>query len=187
MVAENAALAHHGMRVGKKVVSDLNGWIEDDVGQDRRVSADLYLWTDDGVGADVRALANYRGGIDDCRGVNSLGVVRGLIEDCKRLGKGEIWIRQPEGRRLYFRKLGIDEDGGCLGGSGKAGVFGVSDEGNFGGPGFFDASDAGHFEAAVPAQLRPQPLSQLRQFHCAIVTDGRFQILPVAFRDRILG
>ena len=99
-------------------------------------------------------------GIDDGGGMNAGRVGRRLVEEAERASEGVIGILDAESCGGDFLKLGLDDDGGGVGGAGESGVAGIGDEGDFGGAGFFNALDAGNFEVWVAAEFRAQPACQ---------------------------
>ena len=60
VVAEDAVLAHHRVRVGEEVAAGLDAGIEHHVGQERGVGAEADVGADDGIGADVRVRRRSR-------------------------------------------------------------------------------------------------------------------------------
>ena len=127
--------------------------------------ADADLGTDDRVGADVSARPNGCRGVNDGCGMDSGGIMRWLVENAERLRKGEVWVGESQGGGGNVGKIGSHEYRCSLGGAGQASVFGVGDEGDFGGRGIFNAANSGDFDAPVPAQLRAQLRCQLCQLH----------------------
>ena len=165
VVAEDAVFADDRVRVREEVAADLNAGIEHDVGQDGGVRADADARADDGVWADVGVVANDRGGIDDCRGMNSRRIRRRLVEEAERAREGVIGILDAQRCGGNFLKFGLDEDGSGLGGAGESGVLYVRNESDFSRAGFFNAFDAGNFKIGVAAEFRAKLRCQFAELH----------------------
>jgi hypothetical protein len=129
VVADLAALADHGVRVGEEVAADVGVGIQHDVGQQRRVIAKDNVVADDDIGADVGVGADLGSGSDDRGGMDSGLVNGGFVKQFQRSGEGKVGIVDAESGRGDLLKRGLDQYGGGLGGASERDVLGIGDEG----------------------------------------------------------
>lgn len=173
IVADAAVFADYGMGVGEEAMADVDAGIQDDMGQNDGVVAEDDIAANDGEGADVGACADACGGMDRGGGIDAGGPGGRLVEELDGAGEGQVGVFEAEGGDGDFREIVGDEDGRGTGGAGLSGVFGIGDEGDVAGCGFFDAGDTGDVEIGVAAQLRVKSTGQFCGSHGAIVNRGK--------------
>ena len=88
--------------------------------------------------------------------MNAGSVSRRLVEEAQRARKGVIRILDANRGRRNLLELRLDNDRRGVGGAGEGSVAGICDEGDLGGPGFFNALDACDFEVGIAAQFGAQ-------------------------------
>jgi len=115
MIAQNASLAHHGMGVGKEIISCPHTRIQNDMRQNRGMIADFHLGSNDRVCPDVGVRADRRRGVDNRRGMDSWGIMGRLVKEPERLRKGEVGVRQAQSWCGNLRKIDWNKNRGSFG------------------------------------------------------------------------
>ena len=171
VVAQTAAFAHDGVRVGEEVAADLCMRVDDGVGQQRGVVSNDRMVADDDVGADVGFGADRRGGSDDGGGVDSGRVGWGFVEEFEGAGEGQIGITDAQGRGGDRAEGGFDQDGGGLRGAGERRVLGIGDEGELAGAGVFEACGGGDFGVGIAVEGCAEMRCEVGELHGGIVVE----------------
>ena len=171
VVPELAILAHHGVGVREKVVSDVRAAVDDGMRQQFCVSANYDIGVDDDVGADVRVFANPGRRMQHCAGMNARRIKRRLVEERNGAGKRQVRIPRPQERSRDRREIFVHNYGRGLRGLSAGSVLRVGHEGDLASHGLLDASHPGNLKvgggnAGRPIlQARTQRRSNLSKFH----------------------
>ncbi len=149
MIPQSAIFADDRVRMGKKVVPDNSVRVDHDMRQKRGVVAEDDLFADDGIRANVGVLSDFCRRVNDCRGMDSWGVLRLLIEKPYDLRKRQIRVGCAQGRGGYFREVRRNKDCSGPGGSRKRGIAGIGDKRHLLRAGFFESCDTGDWMVRV--------------------------------------
>ena len=123
------------------------------------------------VGADVGAFGDFCGGRDDGGGMDAGGVGGRLVEKFESLSEGQVGIGSAEDGERGERGIaiegdvGLEEDGGGLGGAEERGVAAIGEEGELAGGGVVDAGDSGDGEGGIAFELAREFLGEIGEQH----------------------
>ncbi len=162
-IADAAILAHHGVRVGVKIVADLGAFVDHHVRMQHRVLPDAHVLAHHRERADGGAFADLRRGCDGCLRMNARLRPRRLIKQRQRAREIVIGIRRYQAGRLGLCQglLHQDRPGARILHLGR--VLGVGQERQLSWTRPLHSSDAGDLDVRVAVQRAAQPGREIAQ------------------------
>src|SRR5580692_1037245 len=130
------------MRVGEKVVADPDSPIDDYMRQHCRVSSNLDIFVDHDVRANVRSLADSRGAMNHCCGMNAWDILRSWMKQSDGAGEAQIRILATQHRGREGGEVFGDDHDGCIRIPGRGRILWVGYKRKLAGASLFNSSDA---------------------------------------------
>ena len=116
---------------------------------------------DDDVSSDMRALADDGAGIDGSGGMDAGRIIRRLVKQAQRPGKGVVGVLDAQRGNGNLRKFRLNQHRSGMRCARQAGIAGIGHKGNFRGACFLNSLDAGDLHLGIAAEFRAQLRGQL--------------------------